>query len=827
MKKIKTLFKAPNFYLPAILFILVLLSRLLLLNGSIDFFDSTQYIWRSELPTLKEALSTGHAPYHPGYIFFTWIIYQIFKLFGTPDTSLVAAIPSAIFGSLTILFFYLLVKKIFDAKIAFLSVILATLIPFFWISNISIIVDPTMICFYILSLYLFYLWLDEKNYYYLIISSFSLGFSMWTHTQIAFWCLSFVALFFYKIKFKDYLKIIIKSIPFIIGPVFFIGVYLYLLVGAGHNPNYIDALKYLFTGNAGDHMPFSFFPGVRNYTIIMTTLVAGFSVLGIVKMLLDKKYDKFFMIVIWLFPGLFLSALYLYANLYGRSSMIAIFPGVTAVSYFLLSWKAKNLVAKVVQASLIILTLCQLLWISLPVIKTYATQPAALEELAKFHKELKPGGLYITSNQAKTIYYYRQLGGKIDIIWEMPKEKIDQDINQAVLELKPLYIGQDAIMFPYYIYDGHNWEIKSTDIGGPSEHNTLASNYFSDFNFILEKVSKLKNKTAVYNMNPNDINFKQRLKQSVQVLPNNQSLIFGRLIDSNTDNFVARSQINIYSNQPQYIISPERINWRDWIFYLYNWVVFQNHKSYDKIEPLIFNYSDRQGYFSMVLPIDQSDSLNLIATNYNLSTNDIFPDGNQKIAFVPKNSQELNIIDQKIGQTKSLEEICNLIDNSRSYYLKLNKNDDHYQYKINYFDYNINLVQKIASTLLPSQSEEIVNDPTSELQNVRVIKKGKEGYLIFGPWIKLNPGAYKINFKIKVDGVKKNDKNIGYIEVKADKHQKSIAQKELRISDFKSGEYQDINLNFHSKDNLNGVEFRLYSNGFADIYLDNISINQK
>lgn len=798
------------------LLLLVAISRFCFLGGHIQFFDSSQYIWRSESKELISALTTGHAPYHPGYIFLTWLTNQFFHLFSIENTTLACAIPSALAGIAAIVFFYLLISKIFNHKIALLAAIIATFTPFFWISNISIIVDPTMIACYLASLYFFYLWLTTKNYWFVIISGFFLGYSMWAHTQIAFWSFGFIGLFFCLTKPKEWFETAIKSLPFLLGISFFIYIYLYLLVYSGHNLTYLSALQYLLGGNAGDHMPFSLMPGTKNYLVIITALLSIISIVGFTKMAIDKKYSQLFFLLVWLIPGLFVSALYLYANLFGRASMISIFPAAVAASYCLISWKAKNKTLQITQYLLIVLAVGQLLVIDLPIIWQYKNQMAPFEELAMLHKKLTPGGLYLTSNSAKTIYNY----DNIDVVWEMPKSKISKDVKTTLEKKSPVYLGLDAITFANHKYDGYNWEIDSVGVGGPGEHESQVQYLFSQYNISLLYTSNFSYKTGIYEINDDNVDLKGRLTGVINNLGKDQTLITGYLFDNNLNTPVARNTLNFYSSDNQYIISPERINYRDAIYYLYNQLTYKINKNNNYREPLVWTLSDRSGYFSLPLPNKQANSdLSVVISTPNLSSSDIFPNLSENIQFTKQKDYEISVINKINGVVSNIDELVEILPQNKSYYLKLFKSNDKINYQINQFTFSCEQSAKL-------EAANIASDKGLELvDGSRFIAQGQSGYLAFGPWMSLPKGSYELTYRIKVSSTEGKDQ-LGKLEVTADDYVDSLTKKELSVADFKNDDYQDFQINFSTDTILEGVEFKLKSIGAANIFLESISFKK-
>lgn len=801
-----------NKILLVFLLILLLLSRFYFLGGHIQFFDSSQYIWRSESKDLITALTTGHAPYHPGYIFLTWSVNQIFLFLNIHNTSLACAIPSAIAGIIAITFFYLLVKDLFNKKTALLSAGIAALIPFFWIANISIIVDPTMIASYIVSLYLFHLWLNKRKYIYLILAGFALGYSMWAHTQIAFWSLGFVGLFLAELRYKEWLKMFFKSLFFVIGIIFFIYIYLYLLVYSGHNPTYFSALKYLLGGNAGDHMPFNLVAGTKNYLVIVTAFLVILSIGGFIKLFIDKKYKQLGFLLLWLVPGLYISALYLYANLYGRSSMISIFPAAIAVAYLFISWQSKNLLGKICKYLLIILVFAQLLYISLPIANNYKTKPAPFEELADLHKKLKPDGLYITSNSAKTIYNYKN----IDVIWEMSKVKIDNDVKEAFSNKKPVYVGLDAVTFSNYKYDGYNWEIDSAGVGGPGDYESLAQFLFSKYNLVLDQTSNYQYKTGIYEVKNDNTNIQERISQSLANLGQNENIIIGQLQDENLQLPIARNTLNFYSQKEKLIISPERINYHDWVYYLYNQLTYKIKKNNNYREPLLWTLSDKSGYFSLPLPKDQSDNIDLVITTPNFSTAGVLPDLKNITKFSVEKNTLVEINNVITGETNSVDDLIKIIPPDKSYFLKISKENNNIFYQLNVFNFGVELSSKIFAPAIPA------NENTQIIDNIRYVTQNNTGYVAFGPWISLPKGQYEIKFRVKID--KTDDKKkAGNVEITADECDKSLAQKELYVADF-TNDFQDITLGFSADHDLEGVEFKLKSSGAVNWYLESIEL---
>lgn len=802
-----------------IVLVLALISRFALTSAYKDFFDSMQYVWRTDSGSLLDALSTGHAPFHPGYIFFTYYANHLLHLFHIFNTELAATLPSLLFGSLAILVFFAFTEKLFDTKIASLATIFAALVPYFWISNLAIIVDPTMIFFYLLSLYLYFLWLDNKKHpwHLLIFSGFAFGWAMWAHTQVAFWVFGFIGLIGYKIKPGDYFKYILKSIPWIIGPLFFIGIYLYLLVYSGYSTGYREAAHYLFLGNAGDRMGFSLLPGIRNYLIIMSVFLAGLSVIGFIKMIIKKTKIAIFLLI-WLIPGLFLGALYLYANLYGRASIIAIFPGVIAASYLLVSWQPQKKFILALKYIVIILAVAQLAYISFPIVNSYADEYSPYDEMDALRKTLPPDGLIILSNLEKTLVGYE---GDHAVVWEMPKDEINQKIKKAEDAGKPIYVDMDAIRFPYYQYDGRNWEIKSTNIDPVGKDKSFVSYLYSLYNFDLALTSGLGNKVGTYIAYKNDISPEKRLKNNIQALKPNQVLIFGQLFDDISALPVSQTAIDIYSDSEP--ISRQKINYNDWLYYLYN--NYQKQSQNESHDPLNWTYTDKNGYFVTSIPKNEANNIRLTLTTYNLPLADVLASKDSNSGFQFVNPGVLNISQDQINkgkiQSDNINSLAEKFPAKKGYYAVIKKiSSSEIFYEIYSLNYSLDVGNTLKAELLPYEVGELTDE------GLRT-KKGDKGFLTYGPWLSLEAGEYEITYILKTSK-DTDDELIGSIEVTSKNIDNPLAKRDLKLENFpNANEFYEIKTEFKLNSQIDEVEFKTIPNGVVDFTVGGISIIKK
>jgi hypothetical protein len=99
------------------------------------------------------------------------------------------------------------------------------------------------------------------------------------------------------------------------------------------------------------------------------------------------------------------------------------------------------------------------------------------------------------------------------------------------------------------------------------------------------------------------------------------------------------------------------------------------------------------------------------------------------------------------------------------------------------------------------------------------------GFLTYGLYRSYQPGVYEANFRLKT-GDKTTTDMIARIEVVADYGREIITTQELRETDFfEPHTYQNVILPYKLNDTTHNVEFRVFSYGTAEIWVDEIRVN--
>ena len=128
---------------------------------------------------IKDALITPHQlSYLSNYPIFIAATYTIAK-----DWVIAAKSVSLIFGTMTLVPLYFLLKRFFDDKIGLLVLLIFALIPVSIDRSVDVVRGPIFWFFSVLGLYLFVSQFNKKNHLYLLLSSLSFLMATWARVE--------------------------------------------------------------------------------------------------------------------------------------------------------------------------------------------------------------------------------------------------------------------------------------------------------------------------------------------------------------------------------------------------------------------------------------------------------------------------------------------------------------------------------------------------------------------------------------------------------------------------------------------------------------------
>lgn len=422
-----------------------ILSRVLFINPLPVFFDSPEYLSRFSNPNYFQAIVSGHMPFHAGYIMLFWPVFQgAINLNLNPSFAIIFT--QIIFSAIAMYCFYRFVETITNEKIAITTTIITSLLPIYWITNVTIMVETAYINFIFISLFFLSSYAKKKAHskLNLIIGSASLGLALLTNPLVILW-MPFLLSVVYLLKKGKIVyvlpAIIIATILTILINGFFVakflqipvfdGIYKYLFdEDLNVMPNISSFLMILrFIRNA-------FLPVLQNNTAIILLL----SIISLLKVFkINKKL--FIVAFLWIFPSLIVNQ-WFNPLLSGRHGIIADFGFAFLAGIFLEKRKI-----------LFYIVIIYILIVSLPAL-SLLKQPMPYLVEQKFVQTL-PKGLLIESHFARP-QIEGHYSGKVIFInqpgWN--KKELEVTIDNYLNSKKPVFITSQALSDPYGLYSG-------------------------------------------------------------------------------------------------------------------------------------------------------------------------------------------------------------------------------------------------------------------------------------------------------------------------------------------------------------------------------------
>jgi hypothetical protein len=446
-----------------IVFCLFLLSRIFFINYQPVFFDSPEYLTRFADPNFMHALTSGHSPFHSGYILLFWPIFNLSKLLNM-NSLLMVNLMQIVFSGIALFCFYYFLMVVVNKKIAAITTIIFSLTPIYWITNVTIMTESTYVNLFLISLFFLGKYIKANNNLklYLFCSLLLFGLAILTNPLVMLW----VPLIFTTVFFLKNNKIKIVTLSLVTSCIAAILVNSFLISYAFHVPltNAID--QYFFgtdiriTPNISS--PIAVLRLIRNAFIPIfqnnTGIILIISTISIFKIF--RKNTKVFIItILWILPTIIANQWY-DPLLYGRHSIIA------GLGFYLL---AAIFLEK--RKILYYITILYLLIASIPALFLLRL-PIPYIQTSKFVERL-PKGLLIDTHFARPQIEKHYLGETMYVNQPgLNKNQLKDTINKYLDTKKPVFITSLALSEPYGLYSGpylyplslsylHEFELKS------------------------------------------------------------------------------------------------------------------------------------------------------------------------------------------------------------------------------------------------------------------------------------------------------------------------------------------------------------------------------
>jgi len=782
-------------YLGAILILFA--SRLISMSRALDFFDAPEYLWRTAEPTLVGAMSTGHPPFHPLYLFFSFIFYRFFHF----DLQMATVLPAVIFGSLSIIVVFLLVRRLFGQGIAWLVAIFYALIPFVFISQITILIDPVEHFFYFLSLLFLVFTLERRKgeYWWALLGGLALGLAAFAHTQVAFWLTGHLSVLVLKNKdwsAKNLKRLLVKVILFSLAGSVFVFLYLELLVYAS-SYDYTAALRSLLLGNAGEKEAIGPIEAVRRILTVSTGIVSIFGFLGLVVLGIKKKWRELLALLIWFLPSTYLASRYIYENLHGRAMIIGLVPLLILAAYFLLSlkfwWRIAALAVLVIQ----------LLAITTPAVWLYRFRLPQNQALAAVRSAAASGGVFVSSNISRTWNGYN---GEFISFGDVGSGsgQVEKEALKALENGKGVFISGDAIRLPFRRYDGHFFDIRSVQTCESASHPTLLSGVFQKMAFVLDQASPYLGQT-VYRV------FDDRSGDYLSSVSNNlaqSKIIFGRVQSAGMP--VSVLTVNDYADRHGITVR-EDITRFDAFFYLYRLI-----KGAGQL--VDWTFTDKNGMF--FLPFDNNaPKLVLASSAINTKSSDLngsFPE-----------QSETQINGQLVQSFDNLSELKNKLGMvNGSYYVIAQKINAADKFDLYSFSYELPKTEILEAENMSGEIGGARKDKSASGGKIRTnTVKDEAGYLISGPYADLPAGKYQLDFVLRAKS-EFNPEALLDFDVFSESGGRTYQSKTVAAKDLKENDFTNITLQLDLAQSASNLEFRLKTPGGVSVDIDYLRLKR-
>ena len=419
-----------------------LISRLLFLNWGDVFFDSGEYISRWAEPNLLNALTSGHPPLHMGYVLWAWPIFRILSGIGSNPLPIIMLVQT-VMALLTVVFFGNVFARLADSGVAKRAMILVSILPIFWITNVSVMMETAYLFFFSGSLFFLTKYFGENKRVYLMISCVFWLTAFLTHTVVIIW-IPLVLYLFWILGKKHILKLVIAGAATLAIASVINAWFLSLSLGSSFG----EGFYWLYAAKFGEHAWFSLSLEtaaryLRNWllplTYNFTSPVVIFGVISLVA-LWKRNRKLFWLLFFWVSPS-FIANQWWDSLHYGRHALIAGF-GLAFLTALVVKGRRFWLLAGFV----LIISLSTMRWMN---------GPAPYQQMAQNISRLPEGGLLIDSHFARpqtqgkydgTVLYVDEPG------WSLEGAVVE--IEEYLTHGRGVYITGHALSEPYGLFSG-------------------------------------------------------------------------------------------------------------------------------------------------------------------------------------------------------------------------------------------------------------------------------------------------------------------------------------------------------------------------------------
>ncbi len=430
-------------YLLVVAVLLFIASRFLFLANYPHFFDSPEYVNLAQSINLEIAFQNSHLPTHPIYIFLLVL---------TKGAPVMLSALSAVFGLLTFIAFYLIVKNLFNKEVAVFS--LFPLVVFFhsWLVQTNVMHEALDHFLLILGLLFWLLYLRKNRLRFLLLSLTALLLTFFNFLGMLIWAPVFLAVTLLKSPRKQVARniIVVALLVFSAATVAYLLTILFNQIFSLATAKGVAELfsgfgtKVLLSWSLVDIIRVlrnSLYIAYYGYSPYLILVVVG----SLVYFIYKKKYKELFILAFLLLP-FYLTGKFWYGGFMGRYNNFAAYIFAILFAYI----KPRKLYFAVMLATLIFFYPAVAAYKKTPVPKTQS-------KLIEYEQIKADAKLIIISDyQRPQLEYENILNKNYAVILDNDKANKNTiiKINNALANNQTVLITKQAITFPYFQYEG-------------------------------------------------------------------------------------------------------------------------------------------------------------------------------------------------------------------------------------------------------------------------------------------------------------------------------------------------------------------------------------
>lgn len=427
------------------LILVFIFSRIWYLNPSNVFFDSAEYLERWSMESFWQAITSGHPPLHSGYILTFWPIFKLGSFLEYPAILVILA--QILLSLITVCLGLKIFEKLFGKKEAIKTLFIFSISSFFWITNVTIMMESVYLFYWMLSVYFLINYLDNESNWPLSLwlSAGSWMMAFLTHSVVILW-IPF-ALTLTWLRNKNHFKSALLVGGLALTVVSIINGY---WLAESFNTNLKGGLFWLYGAKFGEHAQASgniitsILRWIRNwimplgYNLTWTVLLSSF--IGFLFLIKTKKWQELTILLVWILPTMITNQWW-DSLFFGRHALIALMPIIYLATYYLkkTGWFLLSLLVLFGTIN------------NLELLRDKTPYLSVASEIV----DLEKGGMLIDSHfarpQTDSIY-----DGRTEFVDEpgWPGKKIVEEIDTYLDTGLPVYVTAQALSEPYGLFNG-------------------------------------------------------------------------------------------------------------------------------------------------------------------------------------------------------------------------------------------------------------------------------------------------------------------------------------------------------------------------------------